>query len=151
LPTACARIIQLPQLRSARHVRARGREPLPARLPRLQVGRGDEVVDHARFNAIVAKLSTAATPDAERQALARELGNLQREKVYHPENWEALGEVHCPEKGKQCEAASDARLTELGLTRDDIAHHKPPVVTKPSQGRFHKVGLADGTTVKDHN
>lgn len=126
-----------------------GENLYPHACPVCRAGVDSEVIDKARFSAIVACIANASTPDAERQRLAKELADLPRERVYHPENWESLGEVHCPEKGKMCEAASAERLAELQLTPDDIAHHKPKAVTVPRQGRFHKVGLADGVTVKD--
>lgn len=125
-----------------------GENLYPHACPVCKAGVENEVVDKHRFAEIVAALASGPPNAAQ---LANELANLPRERVYHPENWEALGEVHCPETGKKCEAASDERLAELQLTRDDIAHHKPKVVTVPRSGRFHKVAVADGVTAKDNN
>lgn len=128
-----------------------GENHYPHDCPVCKAGVEMEVNNKERFAAIVAALATTATPESERQSLVRELGNMPRSKVYHPENWEALGEVHCPKAGKICEGVSAERLAELGLTADDIAHHKPKEVTTPRSGRIHEVKAADGVSAKDHN
>ncbi len=90
-----------------------------------------------RVAEIIAKLSTAATPQAERDALVQELGSVPREKVYVNDNWEVLAE------------ATPERLAELDLHAHHICAHKPEKVTRPKMGRVLAVGAKDGAVVND--
>lgn len=119
------------------HAEHAGENLLPHSCPVCKAG-VSQPIDQAskgRHDEIMAKLVKIDTPQLEREKLVAELVNLPREKVYHPDNWEVLSECK-PE-----------RLKELGLEPEHVCAHKPAKITKPKQGRIHKVELKDGVTV----
>src|SRR5438105_1314437 len=79
----------------------------------------EECFAHAHVQAHEGAKAHAAAPDRELpyhrggRLIKQPFGNVAVYKLLVPENWEALAD------------ADDARLAELGLTRDRVAEHVP--------------------------